>query len=145
MRFDAAEVRDTGRATQGVIGMRLRDDDVVVSMALVPGGDETSELLSISEFGLGKRTPAGDYPSKGRGGLGVITLDVTERTGKLVTLARVAGDEELMVLTEKGTVIRTRVEEVRTTGRNAQGVKVINIGDKDRVISAFPVRKEDEL
>jgi DNA gyrase subunit A len=145
MRFDAAEVRDTGRATQGVIGMRLREDDVVVSMALVPGGDETSELLSISEFGLGKRTPAGDYPSKGRGGLGVITLDVTERTGKLVTLARVAGDEELMVLTEKGTVIRTRVEEVRTTGRNAQGVKVINIGDKDRVISAFPVRKEDEL
>ncbi|MDB5044327.1 MAG: gyrase subunit [Deinococcus sp.] len=145
MRFDAAEVRDTGRATQGVIGMRLREDDVVVSMALVPGGDESSELLSISEFGLGKRTPAGDYPSKGRGGLGVITLDVTERTGKLVTLARVAGDEELMVLTEKGTVIRTRVEEVRTTGRNAQGVKVINIGDKDRVISAFPVRKEDEL
>ncbi|WP_102126664.1 DNA gyrase subunit A [Deinococcus planocerae] len=145
MRFSATEVRDTGRATQGVIGIRLREDDAVVSMALVPGGDEGSELLAVSEYGLGKRTPVGDYPSKGRGGLGVITLGVTDKTGKLVTLTHVAGNEELMVLTEKGTVIRTRVEEVRVTGRAAQGVKVINIGDKDRVISAFPIRREDEL
>ncbi|ADV68037.1 DNA gyrase subunit A [Deinococcus maricopensis] len=145
MRFGANEVRDTGRATQGVIGIRLRDGDHVVSMAVVPGDDEDSELLAISECGLGKRTPVSDYPSKGRGGLGVITLDVTEKTGKLVALARVAGDEELMVLTQKGTVIRTRVEEVRVTGRNAQGVKIINLGDGDCVISAFPIRKEDEL
>ncbi len=75
----------------------------------------------------------------------MITLDVTDKTGHLVTLTHVAGDEELMVLTEKGTVIRTRVEEVRVTGRNAQGVRVINIGEKDRVISAFPIRREDEL
>jgi len=145
MRFEATLVRDTGRATQGVIGIRLREGDEVVSMALVPGNDEEGELLAISECGLGKRTKVSDYPSKGRGGLGVITLDVTDKTGKLVTLAHVAGNEELMVLTEKGTVIRTRVEEVRVTGRNAQGVKVINIGDKDRVIDAFPIRKEDEL
>ncbi|MDV6375148.1 DNA gyrase subunit A [Deinococcus arenicola] len=147
MRFQSGEVRDTGRATQGVIGIRLREgeDDAVVSMALVPHGDDTSELLSVSELGLGKRTPVGDYPAKGRGGMGVITLDVTDKTGKLVTLARVGGDEELMVLTRKGTVIRTRVEEVRVTGRNAQGVKVINIGDKDSVISAFPIRREDEV
>jgi len=145
MRFDNAEVRDTGRATQGVIGIRLRENDQVVSMALVPGGDEGSELLAISECGLGKRTPVSDYPSKGRGGLGVITLDVTDKTGPLVTLTRVGGNEELMVLTEKGTVIRTRVDDIRVTGRNAQGVKVINIQEKDRVISAFPVRKEDEL
>ncbi|PIG97984.1 DNA gyrase subunit A [Deinococcus sp. UR1] len=147
MRFQSGEVRDTGRATQGVIGIRLREgeQDAVVSMALVPGGDEDSELLAVSECGLGKRTPVGEYPAKGRGGMGVITLDVTEKTGKLVTLARVAGDEELMVLTEKGTVIRTRVEEVRVTGRNAQGVKVINVSDKDSVISAFPIRREDEL
>lgn len=147
MRFDAGEVRATGRATQGVIGIRLREgeDDAVVSMALVPSSDENGELLAVSECGLGKRTPVSDYPAKGRGGMGVITLDVTEKTGKLVTLARVAGNEELMVLTEKGTVIRTRVEEVRVTGRNAQGVKVINIGDKDSVIDAFPIRREDEL
>ena len=81
----------------------------------------------------------------GLGGMGVITLDVTDKTGKLVTLARVGGNEELMVLTEKGTVIRTRVEEVRVTGRNAQGVKVINIADRDSVIDAFPIRREDEL
>jgi DNA gyrase subunit A len=145
MRFSEGEVRDTGRATQGVIGIRLREDDKVVSMALVPGGDDSSELLAVSECGLGKRTPVGDYPSKGRGGLGVITLDVTDKTGPLVTLTRVGGNEELMVLTEKGTVIRTRVDDIRVTGRNAQGVKVINIQEKDRVISAFPVRKEDEL
>ena len=78
-----------------------------------------SELLAVSECGLGKRTPVSDYPAKGRGGMGVITLDVTDKTGKLVALTRVAGDEELMVLTGKGTVIRTRVEEVRVTGRNA--------------------------
>jgi DNA gyrase subunit A len=145
MRFSEGEVRDTGRATQGVIGIRLRDGDKVVSMALVPGGDEESELLAVSECGLGKRTAVKEYPSKGRGGLGVITLDVTEKTGPLVTLTRVGGNEELMVLTEKGTVIRTRVDDIRVTGRNAQGVKVINIQEKDRVISAFPVRKEDEL
>ena len=145
MRFEAGEVRDTGRATQGVIGIRLREDDRVVSMALVPGGSEGAELLAVSECGLGKRTPVGDYPAKGRGGLGVITLDVTDKTGKLVTLASVAGDEELMVLTRKGTVIRTRVDDIRVTGRNAQGVKVINIGTGDSVISAFPIRKEEEL
>lgn len=147
MRFESQEVRATGRATQGVIGIRLRENegDEVVSMALVPGSDVDSELLAVSECGLGKRTPVSDYPAKGRGGMGVITLDVTEKTGKLVTLARVAGNEELMVLTEKGTVIRTRVEEVRVTGRNAQGVKVINIADRDSVIDAFPIRREDEL
>ncbi|WP_291424842.1 DNA gyrase subunit A [Deinococcus sp.] len=147
MRFESSEVRATGRATQGVIGIRLREgeQDAVVSMALIPTTDAGAELLAVSEFGLGKRTPVSDYPAKGRGGMGVITLDITDKTGKLVTLARVAGDEELMVLTEKGTVIRTRVEEVRVTGRNAQGVKVINIGDKDSVIDAFPIRREDEL
>lgn len=147
MRFISEEVRTTGRATQGVIGIRLREgeNDAVVSMALVPGSDEESELLAISECGLGKRTPVSDYPAKGRGGMGVITLDVTEKTGKLVTLTRVAGNEELMVLTAKGTVIRTRVEEVRVTGRNAQGVRVINTSDNDEVISAFPIRREDEL
>ncbi len=144
MRFAADEVRDTGRATQGVIGIRLKEDDAVVSMALVPQNAE-SELLAVSQHGLGKRTPVSDYPSKGRGGQGVITLDITGKTGKLVTLARVDGNEELMVLTQGGQVIRTRVEEVRVTGRNAQGVKVINIGQDDCVTSAFPIRREDEL
>ena len=144
MRFAADEVRDTGRATQGVIGIRLKEDDAVVSMALVPQNAE-SELLAVSQHGLGKRTPVSDYPSKGRGGQGVITLDITGKTGKLVTLARVDGNEELMVLTQGGQVIRTHVEEVRVTGRNAQGVKVINIGQDDCVTSAFPIRREDEL
>ncbi len=144
MRFEADDVRDTGRATQGVIGIRLRDGDRVVSMALVPQDGET-ELLAVSECGLGKRTPLGEYPAKGRGGQGVITLNVTDRTGQLVTLAHVSGDEELMVLTQKGVVIRTRVEQLRVSGRNSQGVKVIDVGSKDKVISAFPVKREEEL
>ena len=144
MRFDADDVRDTGRATQGVIGIRLRDGDRVVSMALVPENGET-ELLAVSACGLGKRTPLGEYPAKGRGGQGVITLNVTDRTGQLVTLAHVSGDEELMVLTQKGVVIRTRVEQLRVSGRNSQGVKVIDVGKKDKVISAFPVKREEEL
>lgn len=144
MRFEAADVRDTGRATQGVIGIRLREEDKVVSMALVPSAGET-ELLAVSECGLGKRTPLSEYPAKGRGGQGVITLNVTDRTGKLVTLAHVSGDEELMVLTEKGVVIRTQVEQLRVSGRNSQGVKVIDIGKGDQVISAFPIKREEEL
>ena len=106
--------------------------------------DESQSVLTATENGYGKRTPIEQFPLRGRGGMGVITLDVTEKTGKLMTLARVAGNEELMVLTEKGTVIRTRVEEVRVTGRNAQGVKIINVNN-DSVISAFPIRKEEEL
>jgi len=144
MRFEAADVRDTGRATQGVIGIRLREDDQVISMALTPAEGEV-EMLAVSECGLGKRTPLGEYPAKGRGGQGVITLNVTERTGKLVTLARVSGDEELMVLTAKGVVIRTRVEQLRVSGRNSQGVKVIDIGTGDKVISAFPVKREEDV
>ncbi|PYE49890.1 DNA gyrase subunit A [Deinococcus yavapaiensis] len=144
LRFEAGDVRDTGRATQGVIGIRLRDADKVVSMALAPADGDT-ELLAVSECGLGKRTPISDYPAKGRGGQGVITLAVTEKTGCLVTLGLVRGDEELMVLTEKGTVIRTHVEDIRVTGRNAQGVKVINVSEGDKVISAFPIKKEEAL
>lgn len=144
MRFEASDVRETGRATQGVIGIRLREDDHVISMALTPAEGEV-EMLAVSECGLGKRTPLGEYPAKGRGGQGVITLNVTDRTGKLVTLAQVSGDEELMVLTAKGVVIRTRVEQLRVSGRNSQGVKVIDIGNGDKVISAFPVKREDDV
>lgn len=146
IRFDANDVRDTGRATQGVIGIRFKEqNDRVVSMAVVDSDNEGKELLAVSEYGIAKRTPIGDYPVKGRGGQGVITLDVTEKTGRLVALASVEGDEELMVLSENGLVIRTRVEEIRQTRRIAQGVKVMNIQDGDRVISAFPIRKEDTL
>ncbi|WP_034341536.1 DNA gyrase subunit A [Deinococcus misasensis] len=143
IRFTENDVRDTGRATQGVIGIRLREDDQVVSMALVSG--EEQELLAVSELGLAKRTPVSDYPLQNRGGQGVITLKVTDKTGALVTLTCVSGDEELMVLSENGIVIRTRVEEISVFGRNSQGVKVMRIGDGDKVISAHPIRNEETV
>jgi len=145
IRFEVSDVRDTGRASQGVIGIKLRDGDAVVSMALVNPAHEGQELLAVSQCGISKRTPLEDYPLQNRGGQGVITLKVTDKTGNLITLARVSGDEELMVLSKSGVVIRTRVEEISVFGRNSQGVKVMRIDEGDRVISAFPVKKEDAV
>ena len=144
IRFSEDDVRATGRATQGVIGIRLKDSDEVVSMTKINASDE-GELLAVSENGYGKRTPIAEYPLQGRGGQGVITMKVTDKTGNLVSLELVAGDEELMVLSAAGVAIRTRVEEVSTYGRPSQGVKVMRIGDNDRVISAFAIRNEETL
>jgi DNA gyrase subunit A len=144
IRFAEADVRSMGRAAQGVIGIRLREGDTVVSMTIVKPND-AGEVLTVSENGYGKRTSIEEYPVQGRGGQGVITLKVNETTGKLVALEKVQGDEELMVLSAAGVAIRTRVEEVSSYGRNAQGVKVMRIGDGDRVTSAYPIRKEESL
>jgi DNA gyrase subunit A len=144
IRFSEDDVRATGRATQGVIGIRLKTTDVVVSMSIVQP-DDTGELLAVSENGYGKRTPISEYPLQGRGGQGVITLKVTDKTGNLVSLERVGGDEELMVLSANGVAIRTRVEEVSSYGRSSQGVKVMRIEDKDKVIRAFAIRQEETL
>ena len=144
IRFSVDDVRPTGRATQGVIGIRMRDADEVVSMTKVRADDD-GELLAVSENGYGKRTPIAEYPVQGRGGQGVITLKTTDKTGCLVSLERVGGDEELMVLSAGGVAIRTRVEEVNVFGRSSQGVKVMRIGEKDKVISAFAIRNEDSL
>ncbi len=144
IRFSEDDVRATGRATQGVIGIRLKDSDEVVSMTKVKA-DNDGELLAVSEHGYGKRTPISEYPLQGRGGQGVITLKVTDKTGNLVSLERVGGDEELMVLSAGGVAIRTRVDEVSSYGRSSQGVKVMRIGEKDHVISAFAIKNEDAL
>jgi DNA gyrase subunit A len=146
IRFNVSDVRDTGRASQGVIGIRLRSEDQVVSMAIIQDPAlEGQELLVVSEGGIAKRTPLEEYSLQGRGGQGVITLKVTEKTGKLVSLTNVEGNEELMVLSRNGVVIRTRVEEISTFGRNSQGVKVMRMEDGDQVMSAYTVRQEETL
>jgi DNA gyrase subunit A len=144
IRFPEDDARAMGRATQGVIGIRLKGKDEVVSLSIVTAEDE-GELLTISENGYGKRTAISEYPVQGRGGQGVITLKVTDKTGNLVALEKVNGDEELMVISANGVAIRTRVEEISSYGRSSQGVKVMRIGDKDRVTSAFPIRNEETL
>ncbi len=146
IRFAEDDVRATGRATQGVIGIRLKDGDEVVSMAIIaPSEADTAELLAVSQKGYGKRTPITEYPVQGRGGQGVITLKTTDKTGNLVSLEVVRGDEELMVLSANGVAIRTRVEDISVYGRSSQGVKVMRIGENDEVIAAFPVRQEESL
>ena len=146
IRFEESAARDTGRATQGVIGIRLRENDAVVSLATVAGEDrDRTELLAVSERGYGKRTALEEYPLRGRGGVGVITLRVTPKTGSLVGLAPVVGEEELFVLSEGGILIRTRVEQVSSYGRSSQGVTIMRLNADDRVVSALVMLAEDKL
>lgn len=146
IRFDEAQVRDTGRATQGVIGIKLRDGDHVVGMAVIAEeAKEAAELLTVSECGFGKRTPLKEYPIQGRGGMGVITMKVTEKTGNLVNLDYVLGDEDLFVLSEGGVLIRTRVKEVSSYGRSSQGVTIMRLGEDDKVVAAMVMPDEEKL
>ncbi|MEX2540415.1 MAG: DNA gyrase subunit A [Trueperaceae bacterium] len=146
IRFDEEQVRDTGRATQGVHGIRLRRDDIVVSLAVIgPEHKESAELLAVSERGFGKRTLLPEYPVQRRGGQGVITLKVTSRTGMLVGLSCVLGEEELFVLSERGVLIRTQVGQVSSYGRSSQGVTIMRMDDGDKVVSAMVMVAEENL
>jgi len=151
IRFPESEVRDTGRATQGVIGIRLRRGDRVVSLAVVadpthaPEAAGATQLLAISETGFGKRTPVVEYPRQGRGGQGVITLKVTEKTGELVSLWPTQGGEELFVLSEGGILIRTRVDQISSYGRSSQGVTIMRMGAGDRVVQAIVLPADDQV
>ena len=154
IRFPESAVRATGRATQGVIGIRLRRGDRVVSLAVVgdsqAAGDPQAagapvQLLAISETGFGKRTPVVEYPRQGRGGQGVITLKVTEKTGGLIGLSPTQGGEELFVLSEGGILIRTRVDQVSSYGRSSQGVTIMRMGAGDRVVQAIVLPADDQV
>jgi DNA gyrase subunit A len=133
---DAAEdqgkpqIRPQGRATAGVTGIRLRKDDVVVGMAIV---SEDSMLLVASENGLGKRTAFSSYRPLRRGGRGVKTLNVTDKTGKVVSAVSVTEEDELMLMTSTGQSIRIRVSEIRETGRVAQGVKLLTLKGNEKL------------
>ncbi len=146
VRFEESAARPTGRATQGVIGIRLREGDEVVSLATIgPDDRETASLLAVSERGYGKRTKLSEYPLRGRGGLGVITLKVTDKTGGLVRLSPVTGAEELLVLSEGGILIRTKVDQVSSYGRSSQGVTIMKLGDDDRVVSAMVMMADEQI
>jgi len=146
IRFAEDDARDTGRATQGVIGIRLRKGDAVVSLATIPEAQQAStELLSVTEEGLGKRTALAEFPVQGRGGQGVIGHRLSDRTGAMVTLEPVTGTEELFVLSENGILIRTGVSEVSSYGRSTQGVNIMRIGEGDRVVAAMVMPSDAEL
>ena len=146
IRFEESGARETGRATQGVIGIRLKDGDEVVSLAAVPEGEkERAQLLSVTESGLGKRTPLKEFPVQNRGGQGVIAHRLTARTGAMVSLDKVLGSEELFVLAEGSQLIRTAVDQVSTYGRASQGVTIKKLDEGDRVVAAMVLPSDDDL
>jgi DNA gyrase subunit A len=145
IRFDESDVRAMGRPAAGVTGARFkREGDAVVSMLVIPMGlDEKYKVLTACQKGFGKRTPLGDYPVKGRGTRGVINIDASERNGDVIGMQLVTDDVEVMFITEKGIVMRTRVAEIRETGRNAQGVKLIRLDERDKLVALACVDAEE--
>ncbi len=153
IRFKEEEARPMGRATGGVVGMELESttvkegktvtliEDEVVSMSTVRD-DET--LLTVSELGYGKRTPASDYRLTHRGGKGVITMNVTEKTGKVISVRQVGTDDQVMLITDGGKVIRLPVKGVRITGRNAQGVHMVRLEGDERVRAVAGLAEQDD-
>lgn len=141
IRFHESDAREMGRATSGVKGIDLATDDAVIGMVVVR---RDAKLLVISENGFGKQSEVSEYRVQSRGGKGIITMDKTAKTGALVALKEVIPDDELMLITRNGIIIRTPVKDIRTTHRNAQGVKVMNLDEGDAVMDVARVVREDD-
>jgi DNA gyrase subunit A len=142
IRFREENVRPMGRTARGVRGIKLRDSDLVVGMAVV-SRDIPGTLLTVCERGFGKRTPTSDYPTKNRGGKGVITIKTTERNGKVVGLRIVTDEDDLMLITDRGKLIRMPADGIPTIGRNTQGVRLIRL-EEDEVVMAMERLAERE-
>ncbi|GIP50950.1 DNA gyrase subunit A [compost metagenome] len=141
IRFPESDVRSMGRAATGVKGITLDDDDAVIGMdVVIPGQD----VLIVTAKGYGKRTPVSEYRSQSRGGKGIKTINVTDKNGTVVGLKVVKDDEDLMIITASGTLIRTSMEGISTMGRNTQGVKLINIREDDSVATVCRSDKSEE-
>ena len=143
IRFNEQTVRAIGRVGAGVRGISIEDDDEVVGMIAVEP-DDKKDVLVVSENGFGKRTDLDEYRITNRGGKGVKTINVTEKTGKLVSIQAVGDDNDLMVINRSGVVIRTAVDQIRLAGRATQGVKVINLREGDSIASVVVVPKTEE-
>jgi DNA gyrase subunit A len=146
IRFNESGVRPMGRTASGVRGVRLENDqDEVIGMVCVnESEDNDTSIMVVSEKGYGKRTDIGDYRITGRGGKGVKTLSVTEKTGSLIAIKDVTDENDLMIITRNGIAIRMKMEDVRVMGRATQGVRLIKIRDNDNIASVARVPKVDE-
>ncbi len=140
VRFQEEKVRSMGRVSRGVRGIRLGEAQKVISLIVADEG----EVLTASENGYGKRTPMDDYPLKGRGGQGVIAIQTTERNGAVVGAVLVSEAEEIMLITDGGTLVRTRVSEVSSMSRNTQGVRLINLTKNEKLIGLERIAETDE-
>ncbi|RAT48450.1 hypothetical protein AU496_04795 [Lonsdalea populi] len=144
VRFSEQAVRTMGRTATGVRGINLQDDDRVVSL-IVPRGD--GDILTVTQNGFGKRTAVGEYPVKSRATKGVISIKVSERNGQVIGAVQVDTADQIMMITDAGTLVRTRVSEVSIVGRNTQGVTLIRTAEDENVVGlqrvAEPVEDEE--
>jgi DNA gyrase subunit A len=141
IRFHESQARSMGRVSMGVTGIKLREGDQVVSMVIAEKG---ASLLTVCEKGYGKRTDLDDYRSQNRGGLGLINIKTTDRNGKVVAIKAVHDNDELMLITAGGMIIRTGLEQVREIGRNTAGVRMIRMDEGDKLVAAERLIAEEE-
>ena len=141
IRFHESDVRPMGRAAMGVKGIQLDEDDYVIDMGLV---SDEGEILTISENGYGKRTPIDEYRVQKRGGRGIITMKITEKTGNLAALKVVNEDDELMMINSEGIIIRISVDEISTMSRNTQGVMLMRMEEGNKVVSVAKIKKDED-
>ena len=137
--FSETEVRSMGRTAKGVRGIKLEKDQHVISL-IIP--EEEASIFTVSENGYGKRSKSIDFRKTRRGAKGVIAMQISERNGQLIGAAQVSDDDELMLISDKGMLVRTRVAEVNIIGRNTQGVTVIRLKDSEKLISIAPISEE---
>jgi DNA gyrase subunit A len=143
IRFKVAEIRQVGRDSRGVRGVELDDGDRLVSMDVIRDPDK-QKVLAVCANGYGKRTDVAEYRLQGRGGKGVIAIETSERNGDVVDLNLVFEEEQIMVITDRGQIIRTKVSEVRSVGRNTQGVRIIRLDDGEHVTGVEPLADLDD-
>ncbi|MDT2748956.1 DNA gyrase subunit A [Streptococcus parauberis] len=142
VRFNESSIRNMGRSATGVRGVKLRDEDMVVGASRIT---DDQEVLIITENGYGKRTAASEYPTKGRGGKGIKTANITVKNGPLAGLTTVSGDEDMMIITNKGVIIRTSISNVSQTGRATLGVRVMRLDQNSKIVTFALVEPEPEV
>ncbi|MBC1420455.1 DNA gyrase subunit A [Listeria seeligeri] len=140
--FPEANIRVMGRTAAGVRGIRLREGDEVIGMEVL---EDDEKVLVVTEKGYGKQTPASQYPLRNRGGMGVKTVTITEKNGNLVAMKTVTGEEDLMLMTVSGVLIRFEIDTVSQTGRSAMGVKLIRLDEDEKVATVAKVPKEEDI
>jgi len=141
VRFAESAVRAMGRTARGVKGINLADGHRLISLIVPKAG---SQILTVSENGYGKRTDTAEFPIKGRGTKGVIAMATTDRNGPLVGAVEVFETDELMLISDQGTAVRTRVDEVSILGRNTQGVRVIRTREDEKLVSVSRIAEDDD-
>jgi DNA gyrase subunit A len=140
IRFHESKVRPMGRVSRGVRGMRLAEGDYIVGMEVLTDG---KTLMTVTENGYGKRTSIDEYPIRNRGGMGVITIKTTERNGMVVAILLVTDEDDLMLMTDRGKIIRMPIKDISVIGRNTQGVRLIGMNPGERVVSAARLAEKD--